>query len=89
MVIVRRKSDGLFYNGARSNHRDGALVDDPNQCLPYKNKRGAFGALGRVCYIRVPVAGSRYSRYVYQPELWDQHYDVVPVTISITKGESA
>jgi len=85
MVIVRRRSDGKYYNGARSNagYQSGMWVDDPNECLPYKNKRGAFGALGRACYVRVMVEGSRYPRYEFRPELWDELFEIIPVTISI------
>ena len=46
MVIVRRRSDGKYYNGARSNSgfSHGEWVDDINECLPYVNERGARSA---------------------------------------------
>ena len=48
MVIVRRREDGLYYNGARSNAGYGAgkWTSDIQACLPYTNSRGAKTALG-------------------------------------------
>lgn len=81
MIIVRRRTDGKYYNGVRSNGSGGGWVDSPNECLPYKSKRGAFGALGRSCYDRIPVEGQRYHTYRYNPTRWDEQYEVLPVKV--------
>ena len=61
LVVVRRKSDGLYFTGARSNHarsRKG-WVADLQQCLPYTNSRGVRGAFNPrnfdVLYDIIPV----------------------------------
>jgi len=56
MVLVRRRSDGLFFtnnNGRRSFSRQGNpenWVSDPSKCKPYANE-----------------AGARWSFYTYIP----------------------
>ena len=87
MIIVRRKVDGLYFNGARSNARPRRgpenWVSDIQLCLPYKNKRGAQKALGGSCYLRIAVEGSKWPRWEYHPELFDEKYDIVPVKLAL------
>lgn len=52
MVLVKRREDGLYYNGARANagFRRGAWLDDIQQCLPYTNE-----ALEQQCDFMYPM----------------------------------
>lgn len=47
LVVVRRRSDGLYYNGARANMglRSGNWVHSMQDVLPYTNESGARKAM--------------------------------------------
>lgn len=96
MIIVRRRSDGLYWNGARSNsHRNGEWIANINEVLPFTNKMGAKGAIGiREDWSEQPKCGcprghwKPYCEHIKAHKkrikaLWDERYEILNVRLEI------
>jgi hypothetical protein len=83
MVIVRRRSDGLYFNGTRSNggYNKAGWTSNLQQVLPYTNERGVKAKFYHTPY------GAQYQSDKARREdarrRFDTQYEMIPVRLSI------
>lgn len=97
MVLVRRKSDGLYYTNRGQSRRYGRVqtgwTNNPQACKPFANVGGAHGSFNHyvpydrcTCGKKGLYGASCYAscyRFKESRRWFDEHYTIVPVHVKV------